>query len=444
MAEDSNKEQLEIQAKLDTSQLKREAKQGLNEVVKEEKKVEQQSKQTSKAIDDIGQSGKKVGNALQQAGSQGADALKQIGQEADKTTSKINEIAKATKAINIRQGIGIATQILNSDAAKTIGGAVGKGIGMDDDAMSYLGGYASSVLGGAGTGAMLGSVIPGIGTAIGAAAGALTGAATYLITSAVEMENAAEAVKRSAEETRKGNQENTEQIDKNEAEEKRVNDFVTKFQDLVNKGDFKGAERLLDKEESRATVARNAANSLLHNEYFQSDNKLYQEQVGNFNRAKTDLGRVSQLRNVLGNAQRVADVKEAQETAKKAQEAEQAKRKAEAEAKAKADEEARFEKAKDMNWKASLQEEAKQYQSQISTEESFMSKIAGTRLSDSLTKIGGGSGYGVQMQGINSYVSKMSGNIASIKTVMEKCLTTIQDIDNKYSPYGGQFISDTE
>lgn len=441
---DEQKEQLRIEATLDTSKLKQEAQQGMQAVVNEEKKVENQSKQTSKAVDEIGQKGKTVGNALQQAGSQGTDALKKVGNEADKTAKKIDDIAKATKSIDIKQGIGTALNILNSDTAKTIGGAVAKKAGMDDDMTSYLGGFASSTLGGAGTGAMIGSILPGIGTGIGAAAGALTGAATYLITSAIEMENAADAIKKSAEETRKGNQENTEQIDKNEAEEKRVNDFVTKFQDLVNKGDFKGAERLLDKEESRATVARNAANSLLHNEYFQSDNKLYQEQVGNFNRAKTDLGRVSQLRNVLGNAQRVADIKEAQETTRKAREAEQANRKAEAEAKAKADEEARFEKAKDMNWKASLKEEASQYQSQINAEESFMSKMAGTRLSDSLTKMGGGSGYGVQMQGINSYVSKMSGNIASIKTVMEKCLTTIQNIDNKYSPYGGQFISDTE
>lgn len=442
-----NSEQLEIKAKLDTTELKREVKQGLNEVVKEEKKVEEQSKQTSKAVDDIGKAGKKVGDSLQEAGKTGTQALKEVSQEAEKTANKVNEIAKATKAINIRQGIGIASNIINSDSVKTIAGAVGKSAGMDDDMMSYLGGFASATLGGAGTGAMLGSVIPGIGTAIGAAAGSLTGAATYLITSAIEMENAAEAVKKSAEERTRANAKNTEEIDKSEAEEKRVNDFVTKFQDLISKGDLKGAGRLLDKEEERARVAKNTANRLLHNDYFQSDDKLYQEQVGDFNKAKSDLARVSQLRNVLGNAQKVSEAKSAQETERQAREKAQteAKAKAEAEAKAKAqaDAEAKAQKALDMNWKKEQQDLVKGYQGQISSEESFLGRMNGVKLTDSLTQMGSG-GYGVQMQGINTYVKTISTNIAGIKAVMQRCLDTIQSIDNKYSPYGGQFISETD
>ena len=192
----AEKETLRIEAELDTSKLKKDTKDAFTEVSKEEKKVENQSKQTSKAIDEIGQKGKNVANALQQAGNKGTQALRQVGNEAQKTTQKINEIAKAAKSINIKQGIQIAGQVANQLAP--LGQAAGKAAGMSDDQMGYIG----SVLGGAASGAALGTMIaPGVGTAIGAAAGSLTAAATSLLEASVNLKESAKARDKNAQET---------------------------------------------------------------------------------------------------------------------------------------------------------------------------------------------------------------------------------------------------
>ncbi len=449
MAEE--KEQLKIEATLDTSKLKQEAQQGMQTVVNEEKKVENQSKQTSKAIDAIGQSGKNVGNALQQSSNQGTEALKKVGNEADKTAKKIAKIDTSVQNIKLGQAIGLAGQFINSDTGKALGGYVGSQLGMSASAQGLAGSAIQGGLTGAATGAMLAGPM-------GAAVGGLVGAGAGLVSAAKEQERAAVALIKAADERQAINRDRTKEIDRQEAEAKKNKEFDTKFNELIAKGDFAGANKLVEEARKVSQAQFELGDKGIHNAAIQMDATPLENRGANYKSyddyltirtsAQTRLGQLDNYEAQIKAAQQRTAQEQAREAERKAQEAarqaEQAKKQSEAEAKAKADEEARFEKAKDMNWKASLKEEASQYQSQINTEESFMSKMAGTRLSDSLTKMGGGSGYGVQMQGINSYVSKMSGNIASIKTVMEKCLTTIQDIDNKYSPYGGQFISDSE
>ena len=446
-----NKEQLKIETELDTSKLKQEAQQGMQAVVNEEKKVENQSNQTSKAVDSIGQSGKNVGQLLQQAGSQGTDALKKVGSEADKTAKKIAGINTSVQDIKLGQAIGLAGQFINSDVGKALGGYVGNQLGMSANAQGLAGSAIQGGLGGAATGAMLAGPM-------GAAVGGLVGAGAGLVSAAKEQERAAVALIKAADERQAINRDRTKEIDRQEAETKKNKEFDAKFNELIANGDFKGAQKLVEESRKESQAQFELGDKGIHNAAIQMDATPLENRGANYKSyddyltirtsAQTRLGQLDNYEAQIKAAQQRTAQEQAREAERKAQEAarqaEQAKRQAEADAKAKADGEAKFEKAKDMNWKASLQEEAKQYQSQISTEESFMSKMSGTKLSDSLTKMGGGSGYGVQMQGINSYVSKMSGNIASIKTVMEKCLTTIQDIDNKYSPYGGQFIGESE
>ena len=449
MAEE--KEQLKIEASLDTSKLKQQAQQGMQSVVNEEKKVENQSKQTSKAVDTIATSGKKAGQALQQAGNQGKEALKQVGNEADKTVKKIAKINTSVKDIKLGQAIGLAGQFINSDTGRALGGYVGSQLGMSANAQGLAGSAIQGGLAGAATGAMLAGPM-------GAAVGGLVGAGAGLVSAAKEQERAAVALIKAADERQAINRDRTKEIDRQEAEAKKNKEFDAKFNELISKGDLAGAQKLVEQARKESQAQFELGDKGIHNSKIQMDAialenrgaayKSYDDYLTMRTSAQSRLGQLDNYDAQIKVAQQRTAQEQAREAEKKAQEAakqaELAKKQSEAEAKAKADEEARFEKTKDMNWKASLKQQAGDYQSQISAEESFMGKMAGTRLSDSLTKMGGSVGYGVQMQGINSYVSKMSNNVAGIKTVMEKCLATIQDIDNKYSPYGGQFISDTE
>lgn len=473
---DEQKEQLRIEATLDSSKLKQQAQQGMQSVVNEEKKVENQSKQTSRAVDEIGQKGKEVGNALKQSGSQGADALKKVGNEADKTSQKIDEIAKATKNINLGRVFSVGLQVANTDFGKAIGSDIGNSLGLSNSAQGLAGGALTGALGGAAMGAAFGP--------IGAAGGALLGAASGLIQAAEQQKEAARQLAASGENRANAilNTELKKQLTQEREEEyKRVaeNPYemvtgnwyangetkqVTAVQGAIDKlkwsmggyeDQIKWAAEALERLNSIDTSDMSPEDIESHNAEIEKEAQAYEEYSARLDDVNKRLAAFIALQSQLENLPVGPEIPEhilAQRNAEAdafvgPEMPDYVKAQMDAEERAK--EEARkqeevFEKVKDMNWKASLKEQANEYQSQINAEESFMSKMAGTRLSDSLTKMGGGSGYGVQMQGINSYVSKMSGNIASIKAVMEKCLTTIQNIDNKYSPYGGQFISDTE
>jgi hypothetical protein len=78
---------------------------------------------------------------------------------------------------------------------------------------------------------------------------------------------------------------------------------------------------------------------------------------------------------------------------------------------------------------------------QLKPLESMMNGMANFRLTDSLTRIGGGAGYGVQMQGISRYVSSISNNIQTIKGIIQQELDAIRELNNKYKPYYGEFMA---
>ena len=498
---DNEKEQLRISAELDTSNLKREAQQGMQAVVNEEKKVENQSKQTSKAVDDIGKKGKEVGNALQQAGnkssnaldsvaqagknagqalqqsgSQGAEALKKVGSEADKTSQKIDEIAKATKNINLGRVFSVGLQVANSDFGKAIGSDIGNSLGLSNSAQGLAGGALTGALGGAAMGAAFGP--------IGAAGGALLGAASGLMQAAEQQKQAARELAKGGEERAdailKENLRNTlDKISQEEYDRIAANPFetvkgkwypngeereVTAIQGAIDrlKWYMGGYEDQIQWAVDDLKMLKGMDTSNWSKEDVESWNadvernaKEYEENTAKLEDAKKRLAAYEALLAQLNNLPVGPEIPEHIKVQRDAEadafvgpempDYVKAQRDAEEQAREEArKQEEAFEKAKDMNWKKQQQDLVKEYQNQISGEESFMGKMSGVKLTDSLTKMGGGSGYGVQMQGINNYVRSISTNIAGIKAVMQKCLDTIQSIDNKYSPYGGQFISDTE
>ena len=470
MAEE--KEQLKIEATLDTSKLKQEAKKGMQEVVNETKKVEQQAKQTSKAVDDIGTKGKDVGSALQQAGQQGTQALKQVGNEAEKTANKINDIDKSVKNLKLGQAIGIASRLANSDIGRGIGNAVGDSLGMSGSER----GLAGTALQGGLQGAAMGAMVAG---PWGAVVGGLAGAATGLIQAADEQKQAARELAASGEnrantiirenlrkEIAKDREDEFNRIAANPYETVKGNWYangevkeVTAIQGAIDKAkweidgykeEIQDAVQALKDLNSIDTSNYSPEDIKDHNASIEEQARLYEEYSARLEEATKRLAAFEALQAQLANLpvgpeipEHVKAQRDAEEAEKKQAE-EKAKKQAEAEAKAKADAEAKAQKALDMNWKKEQQDLVKGYQSQISSEESFLGRMNGFKLTDSLTQMGGGSGYGVQMQGINTYVKTISTNIAGIKAVMQKCLDTIQSIDNKYSPYGGQFISDSD
>ena len=465
MAEDSNKEQLEIQAKLDTSQLKREAKQGLNDVVKEEKKVEQQSKQTSKSIDEIGQKGKTVGNELQNAGQTGTQALKQVGQEADKTAKKIDEIAKATKNIGLKQGLGMASHALTQLAP--IGQAAGSALGMSDSDISLAGG----ALNGAASGAMFGSTFG----PIGAAAGALIGAGAGLLTASQELNKAAESL---IDNSKKGWEETVAAWKKREEDTRNQNAWNETVKGYANNLSQDDHSAVIETQEAiKAKIAELVAEDegitqkILENEQKIRDSEKWFEEHKDKMSSEFRAERLSsiykwgeEITNMSGDKQplirsKIAQLQAMLDASIKAmtdtsgftgpQIPEHIKAQQDAfvgpelppEIKAQRDAEAAWEKMKDMNWKSQLQDALKENDSIIRDRESFMGKMSGLKLTDSMVQIGAG-GYGVQMQGINSYVKNMSSSLETMRKVSQDILSTIKSIENKYSPYGGQFIAE--
>lgn len=451
MAEE--KEQLKIEATLDTSKLKQQAQQGMQSVVNEEKKVENQSKQTSKAVDSIGQSGKNVGQALQQAGSQGTDALKKVGNEAEKTAKKIAGIDTSVKNIKLGQAIGLAGQFINSDTGKALGGYVGSQLGMSESAQGLAGSAIQGGLSGAATGAMLAGPM-------GAAVGGLIGAGTALITAGRELQKAADSQLKNLESTKdRVIAERKERIFDNKVE----NLGETDLRQLLERERQKAAEanRQIDK-----SLEANAIVNSTEYDYVPGQGQVIRQSTGRNNEATIE--KAKQIEEKLTNAverrekalERIARIEaeiarrnalpvgpEIPEYIRMQRDAEEQERrnaetKAKAEAEAKAKEEYNRQKAFDTYTIEQKKEKISSLQdTQLKPLESMMSGMASFRLTDSLTRIGGGSGYGVQMQGINRYVSSISNNIQTIKGIIQQELDAIRELSNKYKPYYGEFMA---
>lgn len=204
------------------------------------------------------------------------------------------------------------------------------------------------------------------------------------------------------------NAQTTKQIDNKEEETRYKTNFENQFRNLVKTGKFDDAEKMLNDETVKVSQAKEDASTRLHSETVQRDNNLYQKAKEDNDKANSDIAGISRLKDVL--------------------------------AKAKLD----YDKSKDMGVKAEEQNKVQQLKEEIAPQQEFASKLSNMKLTDSLTQIGGGSGYGVQMQGISSYVKGISTNIAAINKVIANCLDVIKSIDAKYAPYGGQFISEQD
>lgn len=418
-----SKEQLRISAELDTSKLKQDAQSGFNKVVSEEKKVENQSKQTSRAVDGIGQS-------LNHASSQGTQALKNIGNEAEKTARKIASINTSVKDIKLGQVFNLANQFVNSDIARYAGGELGDALGLSDKGKGVASGIIGGALGGASTGAMVGGPV---GAALGAAAGALTGAASALMQAAQESKEASrQLVQATGEISRKTIERHSDTLYR-ETTARRVEGYLANPESRDKlQAEIEG---LIQRRNERINERNATANRI--NEVSQLDagwrtgserrmfdemrskelidlNESYAESERDIAKINQRIEALSQVANILdrnaANAQKIAE--------------------AEAQAQAKTEWEADRQNRLDtlLQEKQDTISEAKGIESQVNWQE----KVAGTRLTDALTQIGGGSGYYNRNLSISESIDK------TLKTRLGELNNMVADIQSKIEDVKGE------
>lgn len=166
-----SKEQLKIEAELDISKLKREAQQGMQSVANETKKVENQAKQASKAIDDIGASANKAAQKGTQALKQMSNEAGKVTQNVEKLSQTVKNInfkqglQVANQAINQLAPIAIgaltSSGVMSQDAGEFTG--------------NLISGTMAGAMTGATLGSLAGpGVGTAIGAAAGAITGAAT------------------------------------------------------------------------------------------------------------------------------------------------------------------------------------------------------------------------------------------------------------------------------
>ena len=455
MAEE--REQLRISAELDTSKLKQEAKKGMQEVVNEEKKVEQQSRQTSKAVDDIGTKGKDAGNALQDAGSKGTQAIKQVGKEAEKTASKISDIDKSVKNLKLGQAIGVASRLANSDIGRGIGSAVGNSLGMSGSEM----GMAGNALQGGLQGAAMGAMVAG---PWGAVVGGLAGAATGLIQAADEQKKAARELAKSGEqragailkenlkkELAKDKEEEFNRIAadpfkmvKSDFYPNREEKEVTAVQGAIDKAKWEidgYKEEIQDaiqalKDLNSINISNYSPEDVAdHNASIEKEAQAYEEYSARLEEATKRLAAFEALQAQLDNlpvGPEIPDIVKAQRDAEaNATVGPEIPPEilAQREAEAKAQEQ--FNKELRKNWLKEMGDSAKALQNEAKEKLASVNGMAGMKLTDSLTQIGGGAGYGAQMQGISNYVQKVVSEVKNLNKTADSILNKMDKIKNE-------------
>lgn len=371
MAEE-NKEQLTIEAQLDTSKLRNQARQGMQSVINEEKKVENQSRQTSKTIDNIGSS-------LNNASRQGTQALKQIGNEAERTAKRIDDIAKATKNINYGQALGAAARIAGSDFGRGVGSVIGDSMGMSSEAQGLAGGAITGALGGAASMAWAGG--PGM------AIGALVGAASGLLNAAQEQQKAADMQIQAARENLV-KREGIARFEINAYRREQDLELANKNYGIARKAIAgMGMEELTGKEAQLGEM-RKAQQGLIDQTKGQIERYIELSETPGFLASAGE--KIAELR------QKLAEQQEAMKYLDSIQGLVDARK---------------VQLSRPEVQKVQLDTE------KIKGTESLLGmlgKEGQTRLSDSLTRVGGGAGYGSQMQSISSRVVDISKTLKSI------------------------------
>ena len=393
---DETKEQLRIEAELDTSKLPGQAKAGLTPLVTEEKRVETQAAQTSKAIDNIG-------NSLTKAGQTGTQALNKIGQEADKAAKKIASIDTSVRNIKLGQLFGVASRLAGTDLAKGLGNQIGNALGMGGETKGLAGAAITGALGGASMGAMAGPLV--------AAGAALAGAATGLIQASKELKQAATEQRQTAQSKYESLVRAQDEMKAGKAWHDRLAGFTEGLTSEDASIRAKNRKKILAEIAQYETENSGLQNEIDWNRYTTDatsldigakyKGKAKQEKLAELfgnsaNFIASSMGTIADHEAKIADLRRLLGIPEPKaQTAKETTQAAQ---------------------------KITLPDNSatiKSLQGMLSVAD----KMGNYKLSDSLTRIGGGfGGYGAQMSGV-------ANNVSSIKSILTQMLAELRKAD---------------
>lgn len=183
---------LEVKFKVDASEVtrgsedaKNKVKNAANEMASD---VKNSSRQMEASMKDVSRATEGIGNATKTA----TTAVKQMeGQVNASAKSMEKSIDDVSKKMNVMMGARAA-----ATGARMLGSAIqsiGPSLGMDETTASKTSGVLTGAASGIAMGAQLGTVIggPGIGTGVGAAVGGLIGAGASLLKAGQELQKAA-------------------------------------------------------------------------------------------------------------------------------------------------------------------------------------------------------------------------------------------------------------
>lgn len=436
-------QELNVKFKVDSSELKSksdEAKQKVKNTASEmASDVKNASSSMEKHLDNVAESAKNIGGAAKTAGASVKTLENQVSQSSNKMAGDLGKVADQIKNISARQVAGIASRGLGMAA-----GFVGK-IGEDFEEGSSERLYAdmgASALNGAASGVAMGAVFGPIGAALGGAAGALMGAAN-------ELWNASKALDRSIEEQQRNAEQEFQSAGREKNERNRLAGYqqesaqwIKRLQQdpWIGQDKYESIDAVYSEQQKRQNAVAQAQRRY--------DDFVSQHRYDSGQAALDNLPMLETLRRGVQVAQERlqafapvvqtatqmeeslirAEEEEAKAKEQAARTAEEAARK-EAEAAAKREEADRQKADREAAAKeaaaqkaaiASVREEQKLKESELSDTQrqlqGLVSRPMGSNPNDALTKIGGGVGY-----------ASYNNSTAAIQTRIENHLKQLAD-----------------
>lgn len=425
------KETLSIKAQFDASQLKGEAK---------------------KALSDLGNETKKLQRDFKSMGNSANDGLRSVERQADHTANAVKNIGKEAKTaadqlnkINVKQGVGMAL------------GAVGQVGSMVSDMSgnSTAGAALGGSLQGMAVGGQIGMALGPVAGALGAAAGGLAGAAKALLEAAAAQMDAEVAEndridRESRQYLDEYNARKEAEFIQNEAAskiggatsveelQKVFNEQEAAIKELQSSYDAKLDDFQTNKEALGATGedldALNKTRSAKLDDIKESYTQL-QDNVAILNEIQKKL-----------NAAKQEELAKKQEELAKEKEANRIKEIEQKNAEKVAQEAARAaEKTKKDQWEANKRATLDSLKSQMEVEQAnlneqeglisdYSSRANSFRITDSLTQIGGTSGYGGINESVQSSLSKIVDNV---KAMAKDTAAILEKLNNSYASTQG-------
>lgn len=396
-------EQLKIDAVLDTKNLKRESKDAAQEMTGD--------------LNQIGNAADSAAQKMEKSFSSSFDRINAQAKQVKDTVQKMASVGIAAQALNIAGGAIASTEFGQTDTGK----------------------FASNALTGAGSGAMsgmmLGTMLGGpAGAAIGAAAGALIGAGKGLMDASTELKNAA----REQKDALRGRLTNLrDDINREDAAKKWQNQLDEYAKAYNSRSGLKQLDILINSSRDQYNdYGKEIRDYINSDEAFRNPSDARLEEMEELRQRQQRLqNRINDLLALRSNIQADLVRKDEEEKRRKDALAKEEQRRADETAKAEAailkskqDEAQKLAEKSRKDAIENLKTKMSDNKEKQSVYESDLSKVLSQNrtLSDSLTRVGGTTGYGQINNSINANVSKIAASILTLIKEAQKQYTLLE------------------